>query len=146
VPVRPLLTLFVAPTALHTQTCVLLGVLALNILLMARAEVRSLRSFLLLQISYGFAVYSLDRCFCGHELRPVCAGEITFANACEARCAGYCVNVPGVCTSAPNCPAALPSDTPVCGSDGITYSCASTARCHGVWQYVAGQCNRMRCF
>ena len=76
----------------------------------------------------------------------MCVGGITFANACESRCAGYCGANPGVCSPGDACkPEPDLQVEPVCGSDGVTYQNAQSALClAGVWKTSPGPCNRKR--
>jgi coxsackievirus/adenovirus receptor len=100
-------------------------------------------------------------CFCPEIWDPVCGVDgRTYANACEARCAGVEIAHEGEClpecpcnrdcpagsvcrdgACAPPCAIQCVVPDPVCGTDGKTYRCgAAEAACHGVEVLHTGEC------
>jgi hypothetical protein len=91
---------------------------------------------------------------------PVRSDGKTYANACEARCAGVEIVHSGECWTPCHCNADCPTGDvcrdggcqppcdircfvpdPVCGSDGRTYTCGNEdASCHGVTVLHRGEC------
>jgi len=78
-----------------------------------------------------------DDCACPKVLRPVCADGKTYANECEAKCAGVTKWTEGKCSTNCVCPKVL---KPVC-ADGKTYTNECVAKCAGVTKWTDGRCS-----
>lgn len=61
-------------------------------------------------------------CICPAVWDPVCAGGITFANSCEAECAGYFTYTMGICDSTGACMTTIQALTSVDSSGTVSYS------------------------
>ena len=77
-------------------------------------------------------------CICLPADEPVCGvNGVTYANACQAACAGVEVDTSGEC---PSCVCDINDYNPVCGIDGNTYNNECEANCAGIEIDFSGFC------
>jgi hypothetical protein len=83
---------------------------------------------------------SLPACDCPPATAPVCCSNgVTYANGCQASCAGVTATTPGSCPTKLNCHCSGPIAI-VCGVNGLNYANRCYADCNQVAVAHDGEC------